>query len=47
MGKTLGRMIAKATMISARVACNSTSMVGFYQPVAPKQMKSAKKSEKK
>lgn len=47
MGKTIGRMVAKATLISAKVACNSTSMVGLYQPTAPKQLKSAKKSEKK
>lgn len=47
MVKTFGKMVAKATMISAKVACNSTSMVGLYQPTAPKQLKSSKKSEKK
>lgn len=47
MGKTLGRMVAKVVDFSAKAACNSTSLVGFYQPIAPKSMKTAKKSEKK
>ena len=47
MGKTFGKMVAKAVTLSAKAACNSTSLVGFYQPAAPKSMKSAKKSEKK
>ena len=47
MGKKLGRAVAKAVEFSAKMACNSTSMIGCYQPVAPKQMKPVKKSEKK
>lgn len=47
MGKTFGKMVAKAVTLSAKAACNSTSLVGFYQPAAPKSLKSTKKSEKK
>lgn len=47
MGKTLAIMVAKVVGFSAKAACNSTSLIGFYQPAAPKSMKSAKKSEKK
>lgn len=45
--KTLGKAIAKVINASAKAACNSTSLIGCYQPVAPKQMKPVKKSEKK
>ncbi len=42
-----GKIVAKTIEISAKAACNSTSWVGLYQPAVPKQLKSAKKSEKK
>jgi len=45
--KTFGKAIAKVINASAKAACNSTSLIGCYQPVAPKQMKTVKSSEKK
>ncbi len=47
MKKAIGKMLAKAADFSAKAACNSTSLVGLYQPAVPKSMRSAKKSEKK
>jgi cyclic lactone autoinducer peptide len=46
MKNRLGKVVAKAAVISAKAASKSTSMVGFYQPVVPKQLKAGKKSEK-
>lgn len=42
MGKKIAILIAKAARISASVTCNTTSTIGGYQPVIPKQLKSAK-----
>lgn len=47
MVKKFGEMVARAASLSAKAACNSTSLIGFYQPKAPKQLKAIKKSEKK
>lgn len=39
MGKKIAAIIAKAARFSAGVACNTTSVIGSYQPAAPKQLK--------
>lgn len=46
MGKKIAALVAKAARLSASVACNTTSVIGQFQPTAPKQLKSTK-SEKK
>lgn len=45
--KSFGNVIAKVISVSAKAACSSTSLIGCYQPTAPKSTKTAKKSEKK
>lgn len=47
MMNKLGKVVAKVAVVSAKTASKSTSMVGFYQPIVPKQLKAEKKSEKK
>lgn len=46
MKKKIAAIVAKAAKLSANVACNTTSVIGQFQPASPKQLKSAK-SEKK
>lgn len=38
MKRKLGQLIAKTAKFSAKIACNSTSLIGLYQPVTPKQL---------
>lgn len=47
MKNRLGKAVAKAAGFSAKAACNSTSLIGLYQPVVPKQLKAGKKSKEK
>lgn len=46
MRKKIASIVAKAAWLSAKVACNTTSLIVDYQPVAPKQLKSAKPEKK-
>ena len=46
MGKKIAAIVAKVAKFSASVACNTTSLIGDYQPVAPKQLKSRKPEKK-
>lgn len=46
MGKKIAAIVAKAAKFSANAACNTTSVISEYQPVAPKQLKSAKPEKK-
>lgn len=43
----LGKLIAKTARVSAKVAYNSTSLIGLYQPVTPKQLQKKSKSVNK
>ena len=47
MKNRLGKAVANAAGFSAKAACNSTSLIGLYQPVVPKQFKAEKKSKEK
>lgn len=47
MGKKVASIVAKAAKLSADFACNTTSLIGGFQPAAPKQLKNNAKSEKK
>lgn len=46
MGKKIAAIVAKAAKFSAKAACNTTSLIGEYQPIAPKQLKSTKPEKK-
>lgn len=46
VGKKIAAIVAKAARLSAEIACNTTSVINNYQPVAPKQLKSTKPEKK-
>lgn len=47
MKKVFGRSIAKIAELSAKAACNSTSLIGLYQPAMPKKLQKKSKSVNK
>lgn len=47
MKRKIGKLIAKTAKLSAKIACNSTSLIGLYQPVPPKQLQKKTKSVSK
>lgn len=47
MKKKIENMIAQAADLSAKFACNSTSLIGLYQPAMPKELQKNNKTTKK